>query len=81
MKMPLLEGFVLLYDRMYITTYTVTATIIQCYYHNYFVGIMCIEFCVHWQKGTCKATFGFSMHLMTRENERIRKRETVFILV
>ena len=39
---------------------------------------VCMEFCVHWQKGTCKATFGFSMHLMTRENERIRKKRNSF---
>ena len=32
-------------------------------------------FCVHWQKGTCKATFGFSMHLISHEEERIRKKE------
>ena len=52
--------------------YTMLPPQLLCRYY------VCIEFCVHWQKGTCKATFGFSMHLMTRENERIRKKRNSF---
>ena len=51
--------------------YTMLPPQLLCRYY------VCIEFCVHWQKGTCKATFGFSMHLISQKRRELEKRETV----
>ena len=75
----LLEGFIVSNLVCVILILYSYSTIIQCYHHNYFVGIMSLVYrrvlCTFGKKGTCKATFGFSMHLMTEERMRELEKE------